>query len=61
MRGDLVAKEGGCLFRFNTKEAARFGIMKKLNQDLGQIQWFEVPNHYTFHYVNSWEDTNELG
>lgn len=26
-----------------------------------QIQWFELPNHYVFHYVNAWEETNENG
>lgn len=35
--------------------------MKRHCQDPSQVQWFELPNHYVFHYVNAWEETNDLG
>ena len=38
-----------------------YGVMKRncLNPD--QVQWFELPNHYVFHFVNAWESNNEKG
>jgi carotenoid cleavage dioxygenase-like enzyme len=26
------------------------------NESGEDIIWFELPNHYVFHYVNSWEE-----
>ena len=49
------------IFKYDTEKPSRYGIMKKLNQAPDQIQWFEMPNHFVFHYVNSWEDQNENG
>ena len=60
-RFDIVTKEGGCPFRYNQEVPSYIGIMKKLNQNPDQVQWFELPNHYTFHYVNSWEEKNKDG
>ena len=31
--------------------------MKKGHTD---IQWFNLPNHYVFHYANSWEEDNVI-
>jgi 9-cis-epoxycarotenoid dioxygenase len=61
MRPDLTIKEGGFIFKYNGNVPARYGIMKKLNQNVDQIQWFELPSHYVFHFVNAWEETNEKG
>ena len=35
--------------------------MKRQCQNADQVQWFELPSHMTFHYVNAWEDKNEEG
>ena len=35
--------------------------MKRLNQNVDQVQWFDFPGHYVFHFSNSWEETNDLG
>lgn len=35
--------------------------MKRYNQNVDQIQWFEMKTHYVFHYVNAWEYKNEKG
>jgi carotenoid cleavage dioxygenase-like enzyme len=35
--------------------------MHKTNTQENRIQWFTLPNHYTLHYVNAWEEKNELG
>jgi 9-cis-epoxycarotenoid dioxygenase len=61
MRPDLMIKESKFIFHFDEKKPARYGIMKRhcLNPD--QVQWFELPNHYVFHFVNAWEDVNENG
>ena len=33
--------------------------MKRLCQAEEQIQWFDLPNHYIFHYIGSWEEKND--
>jgi carotenoid cleavage dioxygenase-like enzyme len=60
-RPDLTIKEGGFIFKFDDTVPARYGIMKKFCQNVDQVQWFELPSHYVFHYVNAWEETNEKG
>ena len=59
-RPDLIFK-GKFIFQFDESKPARYGIMKRYNQSLEQIQWFELPNHYVFHYVNAWEYKNDEG
>lgn len=49
------ALAGGFLFQFDKEQPARYGIMKRIGQTVDQIQWFELPNHYVFHYANGWE------
>ena len=29
--------------------------------DHNQIKWFDLPNHYVFHYINAWDSVNEKG
>lgn len=53
--------QGKSIFSFDKKCPAKYGIMKRLNQDVNQIMWFEFPSHYVFHYVNAWEEKNEAG
>ena len=59
-RPDLCMK-GKFIFHFNEEMPARYGIMKRHCQNSEQVQWFELPNHYVFHFVNAWEDVNEKG
>lgn len=58
---DKAMKEGTFVFQFDKNQPSRYGIMKKLCQNPDQIQWFTLPTHYTFHFVNAWEDKNEQG
>ena len=58
---DHAMKHDDVIFKYNQNVPSRYGIMKKLNQQPDQIQWFEMPNHFVFHYVNSWEEKNDEG
>lgn len=57
-RPDLVLK-GKFVFQFDESKPARYGIMKRYNRVVEQIQWFELPNHYCFHFANAWEYKND--
>ena len=61
MRPDLMVKENKFIFHYDDQKPARYGIMKRHCQNADQVQWFELPNHYVFHFVNAWEDVNENG
>jgi len=54
-------KEGGFVFKFDATQPSRYGIMKKLAQQKSAVQWFEMPTHFAFHYVNAWEEKNAEG
>jgi 9-cis-epoxycarotenoid dioxygenase len=60
LRPDLCMKNK-FIFHFDEKKPARYGIMKRHCQNPSAVQWFELPNHYVFHFVNAWEETNEKG
>jgi carotenoid cleavage dioxygenase-like enzyme len=49
-----VAHGEGAL-KFNKEMSARYGIMRRDCTNTEEIQWFDLPNHYVFHYANSWE------
>lgn len=51
----------GPVFRWDNNQPSRYGIMKKMCNQNSQIQWFELPNHWVFHYVNAWEQNNSDG
>ena len=53
-RADSLVK-GEPTFKFNKEIPARYGIMKRHCTDVEDIKWFELPNHYVFHFVNAWE------
>ena len=53
-RPDSLVK-GEPTFKFNKELPGRYGIMKRDCTDAEDIKWFELPNHYVFHYVNAWE------
>jgi carotenoid cleavage dioxygenase-like enzyme len=61
LRPDLCAKEGKFIFHFDQAKPARYGIIKRNSLNPEAVQWFELPNHYVFHFVNAWESTNEKG
>ena len=46
------------MFKFDTQQPSRYGIMKRRCQNVDEIMWFEMPNHWAFHYINAWEDKN---
>lgn len=60
-RPDKAMKEGGSVFKFDPKQDTRYYIMNKNNDQLSKIQQFTLPCHYTFHFVNAWEDKNDKG
>lgn len=35
--------------------------MRRDCKDVSEIQWFDLPNHYVFHYANAWEKKAENG
>ena len=35
--------------------------MNRNCQDTNEIKWFDLPNHYVFHFVNAWDSKNEKG
>jgi carotenoid cleavage dioxygenase-like enzyme len=41
--------------------SARYGVMKRDCTDTDEIKWFDLPNHYVFHFVNAWDSKNEKG
>ena len=49
------------LFKLDHFSPARYGVMKKYEQDVQKIKWFNFPSHYCFHYINSWEEKNDNG
>jgi len=56
---EVALKEGGSVFKYNPNVPARYGVMKKENTNPNAVQWFDLPNHYVFHFVNAWEETND--
>lgn len=60
LRPDLCFKNK-FIFHYDSEKPARYGIMKRHCHNPAQVQWFELPNHYVFHFVNAWEETNEKG
>ena len=49
------------IFQFDENKTSKYGIMRRDNNDVSKIQWFYLPNHYVFHYVNAWEYKNDDG
>lgn len=56
LRPDICINEGKFIFQFDGEKSSRYGIMKRRCQNPDQVQWFEVPGHMVFHYVNAWEE-----
>ena len=52
---------GNPAFMFDKTKPGKYGIMKRDCQDVSEIKWFELPNHYVFHYANAWEKKAENG
>jgi carotenoid 9,10(9',10')-cleavage dioxygenase 1 len=52
---------GKQVFEFNKNMSARYGVMKRNETDKKNIKWFDLPNHYVYHFVNAWDSTNEEG
>ena len=48
-------------FKFNKNMSAKYGVMDRHCKDASEIKWFDLPNHYVFHYINSWDSVNEKG
>ena len=57
---NLVNAEQGA-FTFNKDMSAMYGVMKRDCKNTDEIKWFELPNHYVFHFANAWETTNDQG
>ena len=51
----VVRGERPWLWWFNKDGPCRYGVMKRHGEGPDEIQWFELPGHYVFHYGNSWE------
>lgn len=56
-----VATERAFMAGYNPKGACRYGFMKKYSQHNDQVQWFDLPAHYAFHFGNAWEEKNDQG
>lgn len=52
---------GKQVFEFNKSMSARYGVMNRNCKDTNEIKWFDLPNHYVFHFVNAWDSKNEKG
>ena len=42
--------------QYNKKMTARYGIMRRDCKDAKEIIWFDLPNHYVFHFANAFEN-----
>jgi len=52
----MFTKEG--MITFDQDAVARIGIMPRFGEDV--TQWFEVANGYVFHFLNAYEDGEEI-
>jgi carotenoid cleavage dioxygenase-like enzyme len=52
---------GSPAFEFNKNMTAKYGIMNRRCTDVNEIKWFELPNHFVFHFINAWDSVNERG
>ncbi|EOY29737.1 Carotenoid 9,10(9',10')-cleavage dioxygenase 1, putative isoform 2 [Theobroma cacao] len=50
---------GGSLIKYDKEGYARMGVMHRYG-DADSIQWFEVKPNCTFHFINSFEDGDEV-
>nr|POE92675.1 carotenoid 9,10(9',10')-cleavage dioxygenase 1 [Quercus suber] len=55
-----MVKEKRSAFTFDATKRARFGILPRYAKDELQIRWFELPNCFTFHNANAWEEEDEV-
>lgn len=44
-------------FKFDALKKARIGVMRKLERDVANIKWVEVPAQAVFHVLNAFENT----
>jgi carotenoid cleavage dioxygenase len=42
--------------QFNKEMSARYGIMRRDCKNSAEIKWFDLPNHYVFHFANAWQE-----
>lgn len=49
------------IYHYEKDKPCRYGIIPRYSMNVDQIKWFDVPAHYVFHYVNSWEEINDQG
>jgi carotenoid cleavage dioxygenase-like enzyme len=49
------------IFNYEEKGKASYGILPRGDKDAKRIKWFDVDTHSVFHFVNSWDSTNDLG
>lgn len=49
------------IYALNKDKPARYGFLKRFSKNADEVQWFELPSHYVFHYGNAWEETNDNG
>lgn len=54
-----AVKKNRFVFHYDNTKPCRYGIMIRYKTNAKDIKWFDVPAHYVFHYVNSWEEYDE--
>ena len=48
--------ESKFIFYLDHSMNSRYGVFKRHAKSQDEIQWFDLPTHYVFHYLNSYED-----
>lgn len=58
---DHCVKGNKFIYQLNKSLPARYGFLKRFSKNADEIQWFDLPSHYVFHFGNAWEETNDQG
>ncbi|KAK9834825.1 hypothetical protein WJX81_001553 [Elliptochloris bilobata] len=48
--------KGGPAWRFESRRAARIGLLPRATEDGRDIRWFELPALFIFHTINAWQE-----
>ncbi|KAG6541902.1 hypothetical protein Mapa_016730 [Marchantia paleacea] len=51
---------GGPAIGFDKEKVSRLGVLPRYATDDEQIQWFELPESFCFHYWTAWEEGEEI-
>ncbi|BFI31335.1 9-cis-epoxycarotenoid dioxygenase [Marchantia polymorpha subsp. ruderalis] len=51
---------GGAAIGFDKGKVSRLGVLPRYATDDEQIQWFELPESFSFHYWTAWEEGDEI-